>query len=108
MKIRALDLLKGGKKLGRAVYKVKGGKLIKVQLTSEDKKIKSIKIMGDFFLHPEEVIDDIEQTLEGHLLDEQELSRLIREVLASKKAVSLGVSPEDFARCIMMAGEKNE
>ncbi|RJS87231.1 lipoate--protein ligase family protein [Candidatus Bathyarchaeota archaeon] len=94
--------------LGRAAYKVKGGKLIKVQLTSEGKKIKNIKITGDFFLHPEEVIDDIEQTLEGHLLDEQELSRLIRAVLASKNAVSLGVSPEDFARCIMMACEKNE
>jgi len=94
--------------LGRAVYKVKDGKLVKVQLAIENEKIKKIKIMGDFFLHPEEVIEDIEQALEGHTLDEQELSRLIKDVLTNKQAVSLGVSPEDFARCIMMAGEKNE
>jgi len=93
--------------LGRAEYKVEGGKLIKVQLTLEDKKIKKIKITGDFFLHPEEVIEDIEQALEGCLLDEQKLSRLIENVLESKQAVSLGVSPRDFARCIIMAGEKN-
>ncbi len=93
--------------MGRAEYKVEGGKLIKVQLTLEDKKIKKIKITGDFFLHPEEVIEDIEQALEGCLLDEQKLSRLIENVLESKQAVSLGVSPRDFARCIIMAGEKN-
>jgi len=94
--------------LRRAAYKVKGGKLIKVQLTAEDKKIKRIKITGDFFLHPEEVIEDMEQSLEGCLLDERELNRLIENVLKSKQAVLLGVRPEDFARCIMMAGKKNE
>jgi len=94
--------------LGRAEYKVEGGKLIKVQLTLEDKKIKRIKITGDFFLHPEDVIEDIEQSLEGCILDEHELNSLIENVLKSRRAVFLGVSPKDFARCIMMAGEKNE
>jgi len=94
--------------LGRAEYKVKGGKLIKVQLTARNKKIEKIKITGDFFLHPEEVIEDIERALEGHMLDENEISSLIETVMRNKQAVSLGVSPEDFARCIMMAGEKNE
>ena len=62
--------------MGRAEYKVKGGKLIRVQLTAKDKKIKKIKITGDFFLHPEEVIEDIERTLEGCILDERNLSSL--------------------------------
>ena len=93
--------------MGRAEYKVEGGKLIKVQLTAEDGKIRRIKITGDFFLHPEEVIEDIENALEGQILDEHELSSLIENVMKNKQAVSLGVSPEDFARCIIMAGEKN-
>jgi len=93
--------------LGRAEYKVEGGKLIKVQLTAADGKIRRIKITGDFFLHPEEVIEDIENALEGQILDEHELSSLIENVMKNKQAVSLGVSPEDFARCIIMAGEKN-
>jgi len=65
--------------VGKAVYKVRGGKLIKVHLTMEDEKIKEIR----------------------------KLSLLIKKVLENKQAVSLGVSPEDFARCIIMAGEKN-
>jgi len=93
--------------LGRAEYKVEGGKLVKVQLTAEGGKIKRIKITGDFFLHPEEVIEDIERMLEGQPLDEHEISSLIEAVMKNKRAVSLGVSPEDFAKCIMMAGEKN-
>jgi len=94
--------------LGRAQYKVVGGKLIKVQLTAEDRKIKKIKITGDFFLHPEDVIEDIEHALEGCPLDEQKLTELIEDVIEEKQAVPLGVSPKDFARCIMMAGEKSE
>jgi len=94
--------------LGRAEYKVKGGKLIRVQLTSENGIIRGIKITGDFFLHPEEVIEDIEEALRGQLLDEQKISSIIEDVLERKQAVMLGVSPQDFARCIIMAGEKNE
>ena len=94
--------------MGRAEYKVKGGKLIRVHLTIENGKIKHIKITGDFFLHPEEVIEDIEEALRGQLLDEQKISSIIEDVLERKQAVMLGVSPQDFARCIIMAGEKNE
>jgi len=93
--------------LGRAQYKVVGGKLIKVNLTAEDGKIKKIMITGDFFLHPEEVIEDIERALEGCPLDEQKLTELIEDVIKDKQAVPLGVTPKDFARCIMMAGEAN-
>jgi lipoate-protein ligase A len=96
-----------GRTLGRAEYKVKGGKLIKVQLAVEDGRISRIKITGDFFLHPEDVIEEIEEALKGHVLDEQELSQLIENVLESKGAVSLGAGPRDFARCIMLAGEGN-
>mgnify|MGYP000365476192 CR=1 FL=1 len=93
--------------MGRAEYKVKGGKLIKVQLTTRNKRIEKIKITGDFFLHPEEIIENIERSLEGCMLNEHELSSRIETVMRDKQAVSLGVSLEDFARCIMMAGEKD-
>jgi lipoate-protein ligase A len=93
--------------LGRAEYKVQGGKLIKVQLALQDGKISRIKITGDFFLHPEDVIEEIEEALKGHVLDEEELSRLIEKVLEDRGAVSLGAGPRDFAKCIMLAGEGN-
>ena len=92
--------------LGKAIYKVKGGKMIKIQLTLENKKIiRDLRITGDFFLHPEETIEDIEKALRGCSLSKEELVRIIKETLTSKRAVLLGASPEDLARCIIMAGE---
>ncbi|MCD6593167.1 biotin--protein ligase [Candidatus Bathyarchaeota archaeon] len=92
--------------MGKAIYKVKGGKMIKIQLTLENKKIiKDLRITGDFFLHPEETIEDIEKALRGCSLSKEELVRIIKETLTSKRAVLLGASPEDLARCIIMAGE---
>ncbi|MBS7657259.1 hypothetical protein KEJ33_04980 [Candidatus Bathyarchaeota archaeon] len=57
--------------MNKAQLKVEGGKLIKVQLEIEDKKIKKVKITGDFFLHPEELIDDMEKAVAGASLDEK-------------------------------------
>jgi len=94
--------------LGRAIYKVKGGKMIKIQLALENKKIKDLRITGDFFLHPEETIEDIEKALRGCSLSKEELVRIIKETLTSRRAVLLGASPEDLARCIIMAGEKSD
>ena len=88
----------------KAEYKVKGGKLIRIKLTAKGKTIENIKITGDFFLHPEDLIDELEKTLKGHSLNEEELSNLIQAFLRIRGATLLGASPEDFARCIMMAG----
>jgi lipoate-protein ligase A len=94
--------------LGKAQYKVEGGKLIKVQLKLEDEKIKEAKITGDFFLHPEELIDELEKKLEGSELNENVLADHIKAFIKRNKAVLLGVTPEDFAKCIVMAGAKND
>ena len=94
--------------VGKAQYKVEGGKLIKVQLKLEDDKIKEAKITGDFFLHPEELIDELEKTLEGSEINEDVLADHIKAFIKRNKAVLLGVTPEDFAKCIVMAGAKND
>lgn len=94
--------------MGKATYKVKGGKMIKIQLALENKKIKDLKITGDFFLHPEETIEEIEKNLRGHFLSMEELVHVIKETLTSKRAVLLGASFEDLVRCIIMAGERND
>ncbi|MEM3014217.1 MAG: lipoate protein ligase C-terminal domain-containing protein [Candidatus Bathyarchaeia archaeon] len=93
--------------MNKAQLKVEGGKLIKVQLEIENKKIKKVKITGDFFLHPEELIDDMEKAVAGAMLDEKVIADRIKEFILKNKAVLLGASPEDFARCIVMAGVGN-
>ena len=48
-----------------ANYKVPGGKLVKVKLDVSSGKINQVRILGDFFLHPEETILTIEDSLIG-------------------------------------------
>jgi len=90
--------------VGKATYKVEGGKLIKIQLRERADKIQEIKITGDFFLHPEELIEELEERLVGKPLKEQDLVESIRSLMQERGATLLGASPEDFAKCILMAG----
>lgn len=89
-------------------YKVKDGKLIRVQLTRENDEIEEIKITGDFFLYPEEVIEDLEKRLTGHPLREGDLKTTVKSILEKRDATLMGASSEDLVRCILMAGGKDD
>lgn len=91
----------------RSEYKVEGGKLIKVRLSKDDGRISAIKITGDFFMHPEELIEDLEKSLIGCPLSEKIIVETIRNFVESREITLLGVTPEDFAKCIIKAGEGN-
>ena len=62
---------------------------------------------GDFFLHPEALIEELEETLMGQPLDEANLAAFIESFLSKRNATMLGVSPAHFAKCIVMAVEKD-
>ena len=91
----------------KAAYKVKGGKMIRVSLRESEGKIREIKITGDFFLHPEELIEELEEVLVGKTLNAQDLTGSIKRLMQSRDATLLGASPEDFAKCILMAGGRD-
>ncbi|MEM2320751.1 MAG: lipoate protein ligase C-terminal domain-containing protein [Candidatus Bathyarchaeia archaeon] len=88
----------------RAEYKAEEGKLIKVQLVKENDRISFIKITGDFFMHPEELIEDLEKSLVGCVIDEKAIAETIRKFVEDRGVTLLGASPEDFAKCIVKAG----
>ena len=92
--------------MGRAEYKVDGGKLLRVRLARRGNTIEKIRITGDFFLHPEEIIDELERELEGRFLIETDLAKFIETFFHTEKAVMLGFSAEDLSRCIVMAGDR--
>lgn len=89
---------------GKAVKKVPGGKLVRVTLEYED-TIKDIKITGDFFLHPEDVIEKIEKAFLGlHVpISSQEAVRIIDHVLESNQAELFGVSSHDIVETLKEA-----
>ena len=91
----------------KAAYKVKDGKMIRVSLRESGGKIGKIKITGDFFLHPEEIVEELETVLIGKPLKAQVLVGSITNLMQSRDAKLLGASPEDFAKCILMAGGRD-
>ncbi len=84
--------------------KVKEGKIVKVEVECED-VIKKLKITGDFFLHPEDVLDDIEKTMVGLKKDVsfETLFLKIDDIVKNNDARMIGISPESIAEVLREA-----
>ena len=89
---------------GSATRKVPGGKLVKAQV-EYGYILEHVKITGDFFLHPEEAINDIENAiLSCHHSDSEKIFKnKILEVVEKKKIQMVGVTADDFAKVIKEA-----
>ena len=70
--------------------KVPGGKLLKVTCETENKMIQSVKISGDFFLHPEESIVILEKNLAGASIDKGSISKIVGEFI-QKGNIFIGI-----------------
>ena len=93
---------------GNSIYKVPGGKLVKVELVLEIvdgiKMIEQIKITGDFFIHPEDLIEELEEELRGSDLEDVETN--IEKMLAARVgAQMIGIEAHDIVHAIELAGE---
>jgi len=86
-----------------AAMKVPGGKMVRVSLDSADSKIRKVVITGDFFLHPEELIQELETQLQGHQIDRSQLTSTIEEFLRRNNATLIGASAADLASVIVSA-----
>ena len=91
--------------MGKASLKVSGGKMINTKVELRNGSIISVQFTGDFFLHPEELIEVIESSLFGKRLSEDDLAQTIDHVLQDHNAQLIGASAQDFARVIMEASQ---
>ena len=82
--------------------KVKKGKLLKCMLTLENKKIREIKFTGDFFMYPEEKIEELENTLRGRDIHEETLHHAV-DTFFLEDITTFGASKEDFFNVVMLA-----
>ena len=87
-----------------ASQKVKEGKLVKAEVEF-DGVIKKIKITGDFFLHPEDILEKIEKSILGLGKDAstETIASRIHEITEANDAQMIGVSPESLALVIREA-----
>jgi len=86
---------------GTATLKVIGGKLIRVDVIFED-KLESVKLTGDFFLHPEDILEEIVKIMEGVKIPfkRDELEQNIGNVLIKNNAQLIGASAADIVTCL--------
>ncbi len=84
---------------GRADYKVPGGKLIRVRVWHRNGIIEKVRFHGDFFIHPEEAIEELEEDLEGKRMNE---AYAVIESFFSRVEYA-GVGPDEFRRALSLA-----
>lgn len=87
----------------RCEEKIPRGKLVCIDAECEDGRILSVKITGDFFLHPEERIEKLERALinQKTTITESEAEFFLKKTLGD--GVLIGVSCADLARMIKKA-----
>jgi len=87
-----------------ASQKVREGKLVKVEVECGE-SISKIKITGDFFLHPEDVLDEIERSMLGLRkdADTETIASRIRSTAEARGAQMIGIGAESLASVIKEA-----
>ncbi|WP_456396559.1 lipoate protein ligase C-terminal domain-containing protein [Thermococcus sp.] len=69
--------------------------LIRIELDEENGIVKDVKITGDFFIHPENTIEELENRLRHHRIEE--LESLIDDFFALRMDVEMPyINVEDF------------
>ncbi len=81
------------------VYKVPNGKMLRIRYDSNDDTIVNIKIFGDFFIHPEESILDIEQFLIGKKINQ--VAKNLTKFVDKKNITLIGFTPIDIENALI-------
>lgn len=95
-------------KTGRGIRKIPDGKLVKIEVLFDEvkKRIESIKITGDFFCYPENIIPEIELLFQNKKIpfkpaDVETEIKDIEKII--EKGDLIGVSAKDIIEVIMEA-----
>lgn len=88
-------------KQGKAIKKISGGKLLRVDVTYST-HIQKVKVTGDFFLDPEDTLEEIEACLAGVRipLQKEELAARLQEMLEQEQATLIGFTPMDLVEIL--------
>ena len=85
----------------RAEYKVPGGKLLAAEVEVRDSALVRVKLVGDFFMHPEEAILGLEEVLTGSPLEE--IEERVESFFGEEGITLYGVAPGDFVKVIRLS-----
>ena len=87
-----------------AVHTAKLEKMVRIRLdySRQSRTIRSIRITGDFFMHPEDAIESLEMGLRGAELKKDILMQRISSALAGTRC--FGFDAESLSGAILDAG----
>lgn len=90
--------------IGTSALKVPGGKLVRATV-DYGHCINSVKITGDFFMHPEESLPAVERSLWGidTNLSVDQMAEKVRDAVLSNSVVLIGVTEYAIARVVKEA-----
>ena len=90
--------------ISQARQKVKEGKVVKVEI-EYDEVIKNIRITGDFFLHPEDVLEKIEKCLIGleKTVSVETITSTINRLIEAEDIQMIGIGPVSIAGLVKEA-----
>lgn len=89
-----------------AAHKAEGGKMVRICLELEGNTVKRAAFTGDFFMEPDEEIDELVAEIKGATADTDEIRERILHFFDSREIFLFGVSPEDFVSVTLKAMEK--
>ena len=87
-----------------AMEKVPGGKLLRIKVAYDD-KITKVDITGDFFAHPEECIEKIENQITGLPVDfkQKKFTECLTEFIERNQYELIGIDAEAIIRVLKEA-----
>jgi lipoate-protein ligase A len=85
----------------RVEYKVPEGKLVAAEADVFNGYLTRIQITGDFFMHPESSIKDLEDSLKG--IPVSKLDETVTNFFKNKEIQLIGVSSNDFIYVIRLS-----
>jgi lipoate-protein ligase A len=88
----------------QAKQKVKEGKVVKVEIECNE-LIRNVRITGDFFIHPEDILDEIEKSIISleRSASIETMTSNIKSRIADRDVQMIGISPESIALLIREA-----
>lgn len=86
----------------QAIHRAEKG-VIEIELDFKDQIITSLKITGDFFIHPEEAIETIENGLKGIKIEEKPLLDKLTKIYQDNSISTPGITINDWIKVIIKA-----
>ena len=77
--------------------------VLEVDLELDNQCIKALTITGDFFIYPEEAIEDLEATLIGSSIKEEDMRSRLSEFYQQKGISTPGITIDDWVKVLTLA-----